>query len=1235
MRIKDIQIEGFGVWTGLSVDSLPDGMTLFYGPNEAGKTTLMQFVRAVFYGFTPERRKRYLPPLHGGSPGGMMRVTGPGGGYHLRRRAELNDNSVTGQLTVSGSDGLVQGQHRLNSLLGQVDEAIFTNVFAIGLRELQELSTLDDTSAADELYKLSSGLDRVSLVDVMRSLRSARDGLVGVDPDDPHDGRVAELLQKRAKLRDEIDLLTRQGQRWGELAAIRRAQTEEIGTLRERLAETKTEARCAELAIEVRDTWSRRERLQQESDELSAGLDLPEEAPATLVRLRSLIEQRSEKLEEVKRQRRAIRDEADALPVSRRLLELQPRIEAAAEQAPWLHDLQSEIERLDQQIEKVRQQLDDEAQEMGLDDDDRLSLLDGGRSGLPDMSRQTLTALSGPARAVREQLFRMKQARDEGHKDRDEARRLRKDLDEKLGTLAAEDLNDAIRKQGQVIATFRRRIQVEDGLGKLRRHLKDIESEAVDLTTAQAMPLDRVVLLAAPFIAGGILTIYGMLHILNIMVDRPDPVWGAMVALCGIALLVLYYAGRQLADKNTVGDLSDCERQLDALRRQIRDVEHERAELEQELPPGTGTLEARLRDAESHLADLEGMLPTYHGYQAAKQRYETARRRASEAAAGLKKAKSSWRRTLHELGLSESLSPKSVRDLSSGYESLHTTLQRIGALREECDQRRRELSSLGQRIDALYRQAIAGEQDPSEATGQTPQDAAARPSAKPSAAPPSGTASAGRADRRDPLRQLDQMTDELARHQHWIEKRRELREQDVQLKKQHQQHQRAIEKANSAALSLLARCGVENQEEFDQLVDRRVRLADVSRRLAEADQQIRTVIGTQANYDDVARHLDAGKADSLERRWEALNEKIEQTQSRIDALQTRQGEVTQEMKQLAGDPRLSEAQLELSVVQNQLEACVRDFQDLATTSRLLEEVCQTFEKERQPEVLREASSFLGQLTGGRYRRIWTPLGTNALKVENSERESLPLDVLSRGTREAVFIALRLALAGAYARRGVMLPLVMDDVLVNFDRQRALSAARTLQQFAALGHQVMMFTCHQHIVDIFHEIGTEVRLMPPQGQPGEAVAMLPEPTEAEEEWEETAEDEEAVAEVEEETTEDEEEEVVAEAEEEEVAEAEEELEEEEAEEEPVADAEDAASDDEEVEESEAIAEAEPEPVVIQITPPAPKPRQQRSSPPLSEIDWLWYERDPAAAGSEGGDASPSPEPADLWWHTESV
>ena len=355
MKVKDTQIDGFGVWTGLSVDSMREGMTLFYGPNEAGKTTLMQFLRAMLYGFTEERRDKYLPPLYGGTPGGAIRVSGPGGGYEIRRHSQLTDAGVTGQLTVTGQDGLSQGQHRLTSLLGQIDEPIFTNVFAIGIRELQELSTLDDTAAADELYKLSSGLDRVSLVDVLRSLRSGRSNLIGNRSDEnPEAARLIALIRKREKLRDEVEQLTRGGRRWSELALQRRTQSQEIEQLTDRMTAWEHESRCVEIATGVFDTWCQRKALTKEIEKLEAETILPDDAPGQLVQIDAMMDERRNRLEEIKNKRRAIREKAEQLPVSRRMLDLQGRIEAASEQATWVEALEDQIERLNVQIDKAK-----------------------------------------------------------------------------------------------------------------------------------------------------------------------------------------------------------------------------------------------------------------------------------------------------------------------------------------------------------------------------------------------------------------------------------------------------------------------------------------------------------------------------------------------------------------------------------------------------------------------------------------------------------------------------------------------------------------------------------------------------------------------------------------------------------------------------------------------------------------------------------------------------------------
>ncbi len=1122
MKVKDIQVDGFGVWSGLSVDSVPESMTLFYGPNEAGKTTLMQFLRTMFYGFTSERRSRYLPPVHGGTPGGAIRVTGPGGGYEIRRHAQLTDPGVVGQLSVTGQDGLSQGQHRLGMLLGQIDEPIFTNVFAIGIRELQELSTLDDTAAADELYKLSSGLDRVSLVDVLRSLRGGRQRLLGKNQTEEDEAAVmTSLVARRERLRDEVEQLTRNGRRWSELASQRRSQTTEIEQLGERVSRWQSELRCVEIASAIHESWQQREQLRQEITRDEARSQLPDDAPSQLVQIEALMQERKGKLEEIKNKRRELRDRADELPLNRRLLDLQSKIEAASEQATWVEALQEQITRLDQQIEKAQAQLEADAERIGLTEEQREGLLERGGDELPDLSKQTLTALVGPAKEVKTQLFLLKQSRDEARQHQQQVEKIGGKLAATLQAAGSNNLHDAMRRQAETIANLRSRIQLEQHLEKLRRHLRDLEKEALELATNEAYPLEQRILLFVPFLFGGIGTIYGMVHVMGYtwFLDDPDPTWGMTMVFVGLLCFFLWYFVRERGYTGTSLDLEDCERQIDSIRRQIRDFEAERDDLDSRIPAGSGTLEARLREAEQLHNDLEAALPSFHAQQAAVQAGKACRQRASEAAEGLKAARRTWSTTLQRFGLSGSLSPANVRQLGDHYEALQTSRRRVEELEAERELRRRERATLAKRIDRLHIEAlgeVGDDQHPSrpENNADHPSSSGQREGARDEERSRRHEGKRGQGDRRnspegdsagndslrrggqparhrrrtEPLEQLQELQEAVANQLHWIKRRQELRDQDQQFKKMHASCLRTIDRCEQQRRSLWAKCGVATAEQFYELVDVRTRLIDERQKAAEIDKQIRGIVGNHVEYDDVVKELEGTSAHDLQHRHDSLVQRIEDTEGRVAILRTSQGELSQEMKQLGEDDRLSIAQLELGCVDRQIESLVRRWQTLAMSSCLLEDVCATFEKERQPETLREASSFLGQLTDGKYTRVWTPLGTNRLKIDANDGQSLELDLLSRGTREAVFIALRLSLASAYARRGVMLPLVLDDVLVNFDRNRALYAARTLKTFAEMGHQVLMFTCHKHIAEIFQSIDVQVRQLPAQGTPGRAIAM---------------------------------------------------------------------------------------------------------------------------------------------------
>ena len=69
-----------------------------------------------------------------------------------------------------------------------------------------------------------------------------------------------------------------------------------------------------------------------------------------------------------------------------------------------------------------------------------------------------------------------------------------------------------------------------------------------------------------------------------------------------------------------------------------------------------------------------------------------------------------------------------------------------------------------------------------------------------------------------------------------------------------------------------------------------------------------------------------------------------------------------------------------------------------------------------------------------------------------------VDTLSSGTREQLYLTVRLGLALEYAQRAVALPLLLDDVFVNFDPDRRTRAARALARVAERT-QVLFLSCH--------------------------------------------------------------------------------------------------------------------------------------------------------------------------------
>lgn len=1096
MKITDIRVDGFGVWNSISVDELPPGITLFYGPNEAGKTTLMQFIRAVLYGFSEERRQIYLPPVFGGVTGGMLRVENHTGGFVIERRESDKDPDGDGRIVVLADNGSRQGQHLLNVIVSGIDESIFNNVFAVGIRELQELATLNDTQAAEQLYNIASGVDRVSLVEVIRHLESSQNAIWNPE----QGGELVQLREQRDRLRAQIDELQRQTRRWADLAKQRQGLVLELAEFDQRIEETEHEAKTVEIALQVRDHWLMRRQVDEQLEEIGHPDPLPEGCVERLDQLNQKIAEQRETLAPQKKRRRALRRELASQPINRALWDQSCRIEAICEHGPWIASLDDEIKQLNESVERAEVELVSHEESL---------TGEAAMASSAAVSRQVLQQLNPAAQALREAQRKRSIAKKVQKKSRQEVDDATADLETQLEGRQVENFEDMLEQTAERVKALRRRGQIEERLGAMRRERAELDEDYQEVLDDQFQDVRIMAGIGGIFVFGFVLLLTGIFG-WKIMPMTAEICWG--VSILGVICIGLAVFWKMAVERSGEDEIEECMERRERIGDEIASVERERDELDEMLPTAQGTFATRLAAAEKELKELEEMAPLQLEREQAKKRRANSGRHASGVDDELREARRRWRRGLREAGLPETLSPKHVRQLASHHQKKTKIERTLAEQRERVQRLDADRSALVERLGLLTEEV--------------------------------GLNAAGR----DPQIQLSQLGTALAGQREMMTQRREWQREDKQLRRELSRGLKRRRQYGRLRESLFADARVADEEELRaraELIDRR---SELERQHSELTRQIQTFLGEHCREEEIETEIGEFTADELERRGRTLRTTLQEHQAHLAQLHQRHGETKQEMKNLAEDNRLAAARFQLGCVETRITQVTKQWRTLAATLRLLEDIRESYEVERQPETLSEASLYLEKLTAGRYTRIWTPLGKNVLRIDDADGQAMPLEVLSRGTREAVFLSLRLALVAAYGRRGVNMPMILDDVLVNLDYVRAEAAVDVLCDFAREGRQLLFFTCHQHIKELFVAACVDTRVLPSHRAPGVHVVPLIEqapPPEVEEEEEEEEEieaivEEEIVEEVEEEEEEPEIEEVVIEVPEEPVAEYEIEL-----------------------------------------------------------------------------------------------
>ncbi len=1167
MRITSLKIERFGVWEGLSLPKVSRGVNVFYGPNEAGKTTLMQFIRTCLYGGADEERARYIQMALDGKTrrgekagfgekrfdettettataelkrildgerrkdgdaetkldaetaardaarawiGGAATVSSEFGDHRLERRYVKRDagwqsaierksgflaaeglinwsgrfyplpgKKIAESLVVVGPDGTRVGDYFAKSLTCNLDEATYNGVFAIGLDELQRLGMLNETEAAQMLYRLSVGVDRGAFVRVFQQIVAERNDLFDVKG---KPSILENLLAERDRARRKSGEAAGNLREYARLLEERRAVLEATKLLQERLDKTTRQKRVRELAVQIAGVWDERDEARRQVVEMGDVPTVEQSAVDECAALCDVVEETRKKIKEIKNSYRTLRDERDAIPVDPALEELAPRIAILEDDLPRLREIDEEVGRLRGELSELNAKLAEEEARVKSARDGKMTLtpaaLDAvnaavvaanwapetrfganpqaaGATGenapstpvLPNklvdegLAFKEVEDFRIPAKAVRRRRLKLKKYREEFEVVRTRLNELVERLEQGLTSRSQRNLTEAIEKTGALLSGLRRRVEIERRLVEMAQYRKELERQNKTLADNQAITGAPLYALGAGVVVGGLL--FGLS-----LFGRVEPAVGLIGLLATIACL--FY--KTTVEKKNYQKLEDNQRRLGLLTRQLEQAQAETKKLDERFPAApnsTATLENRLQKAKTDLAFFESLAPVEAQWREATKLFRAEEARVKKAEEALKKARKRWTAWLRDAGFPTTLKPTQVRDLLDRVGLAEDWRRQIEGIAAEIDFLGRERQGIVDRFDAAV--ALLPKLDVDKTA--TPFELAPK---------------------------LRAVAEEYGLSQ---KRRAELAEEAVALKKEYRRFFLARRRQTKDVRRFLAGYRVKTTEALVEAVERCATHRRLNAAFDEVQRRLEAGIGGFCSEEELgALLLDAEARAELPTAIENLERRLESLDAELRGKLELSGRLGQQADAIAAKKESIRSRFEAAALDLRIAEMADLWQSRAIAGRAMEDVRRAYERERQPETLREASRYLRRLTESRYVNIWTPLGEDALYVDAADGETLDVAALSRGTREQLFIAIRLALVVSFEKHGIQMPLILDDVLVNFDVKRAGLAAKVLCDFAKGGRQIFLFTCHEHICRLFLSLNVPVCELPTSNEP---------------------------------------------------------------------------------------------------------------------------------------------------------
>jgi uncharacterized protein YhaN len=272
---------------------------------------------------------------------------------------------------------------------------------------------------------------------------------------------------------------------------------------------------------------------------------------------------------------------------------------------------------------------------------------------------------------------------------------------------------------------------------------------------------------------------------------------------------------------------------------------------------------------------------------------------------------------------------------------------------------------------------------------------------------------------------------------------------------------------NKRFRALLKSVNAVDAKDFRKKYEEEEKVKELIKARESAVVNIETVTGLGSS-GRVIEFFSTNKKENVEKQKDEIDEMINIKSRELNNKNTELGEKKNEVRLIEGESELAEIMTELESERQKLDDNYKQWLAGNIALKLLAEVKAKYESERQPEVIKNSITHFSRITSGRYKKISVALDEKEVSVFDSREAVKKIDQLSRGTKEQLLVSLRLGFIEEYEKKAEPLPVIVDEVLVNFDPERAEKTAAILHEFAK-SRQVLIFTCHPETIKYFKQM----------------------------------------------------------------------------------------------------------------------------------------------------------------------